>query len=229
MVMCLRNQIIADSVMLRERYMSLRLMLTVISIVALPACATVDFSSMTEKQVPSARPTIQKTVVERSVNRLHKAFLNQSLCVRTNENRMERAAQIILKGMDNVNNSESVSTAAYIQSLEGTSALKSDIRFATLQINKTITAADVFLDTAPAELSLRKDLQHLERALIVSREVETRLQEASLKLGLALNDTDWTALDASISSLSDVTDQYGSRVRMFERAPKSFTGSNAAS
>lgn len=193
--------------------MSLRLIILSVSIVGLSACATVDLSSMANNPTNIVRPSIQKNVVERSVSRLQTAFAKKKLSERGSTNRMVAAAQILLKGMDKVKGESSVSDVAYRDSVSDKATVKADLQFASGLVTQTTKAAEVYLDTASMDMTVKKELQNLERALLISNEASGRFVLAMEKVGLAKEDVDWETYMASKESLRLVTDKFGERVR----------------
>jgi len=173
---------------------------------------------------PSAitRPSLQKNVVERSVGKMQAAFIKKKLSSRNASNKIEAAAQVLLKGMTRAKLGQNVSLSAYADTVSDRDTLNADIQFATGHIVQTTKAAEVFLETATDDMTLRKELQNLERALSVSYEATERLTLAMEKMDIAesnvlqttLDQGDtWIAFKTSVDSLRSVTDKFGDRVR----------------
>lgn len=193
--------------------MSLRLIILSVSVIGLSACTTVDLSSMANNPTNIVRSSIQKNVVERSVSRLQTAFAKKKLSERGSTNRMAAAAQILLKGMDKVKGDSNVSDVAYRDSVSDIATVKADLQFASGLVIQTTKAAEVYLDTASTDMTFKKELQNLERALLISNEASERFVLAMTKVGLTKEDADWEAYMASKDSLRLVTDKFGERVR----------------
>lgn len=193
--------------------MSLRLIVLSVSIIGLSACTTVDLTSMANNPASVVRASIQKNVVERSVSRLQSALFKKKLSERGSSNRMAAAAQVLLKGMNKVKGTRDFSEVAYRDSVSNTTIVKADLEFATGLISQTTKAAEVFLDTASTDMTVKKELQNLERALLISNEASGRFVLAMTKVGLTKSDENWEAFVASKESLRLVTDKFGERVR----------------
>jgi hypothetical protein len=84
---------------------------------------------------------------------------------------------------------------------------------ASTHVEQTTKAAEVYLAMAPAEKSLRKELISLEKALIASREASQVFEEALIKTAGDMNAMDYSAYNASVNELRDVTNAFGDRVR----------------
>lgn len=174
------------------------------------ACATVDMTDMTSSQPEAITKTVDVNVVQRAASRLYSVFTNRGFVEKTSRNKMRSAARMLLKGLETKPLSAHVNYAQSVDSLE---TITSDIVFAQSYVDQTKQAAEIYLAMAPGETSLTKELASLQKALVAANDAKTSFSDA---LELKESDdtqTEFVAYTSSLKSLSQVTDDFGVRVR----------------
>ncbi|WP_409431841.1 hypothetical protein ACJ3XI_06340 [Litorimonas sp. RW-G-Af-16] len=171
-------------------------------------CATVDLNEMT---APAATNTAQAdvNVVERAAAKLKAAFTNKGFVAKTSRKRMRSAAKVLLNGLENKNVTASADDG-YLATPKPISVVSADMSFAKQHVIQTTRAAEIYLEMAPAERSLRKELKDLEAALMAAKEAG-RVFEASLN---GANTTELVVYNKAVDDLRDITNEFGARVRV---------------
>jgi len=193
--------------------MSLRLTkrMTVCAIVAalMSGCATVDLNEMATP-VSAQASEVELNVVQRAVGKLKTAFASKGFVEKTSRKRMQSAAKILLNGLEDKNVTQVSGDSGYVAMAKPVSVVLEDIRFAKTHVEKTTKAAEVYLEMAPADRKISKELKSLEVALLAAKEAGRVFEVA---LGRP-NDADVLSYNRTVSNLREITDEFGARVRV---------------
>lgn len=181
--------------------------LAVVSSFACTGCATVDLNEM---NLPMAEASSQKdfNVIERAVAKLKSAFSSKGFVAKTSRKRVKSAAKILLTGLEE-KQVTSTGDAGYSDTPKPVSVVLADMNFAKQHIVQTTKAAEIYLEMAPKDRKLDKDLVRLEAALMASLEA-SNVFEVSLEGQMVERMTDF---DIAVANLRKVTDEFGARVR----------------
>ena len=198
--------------------MRLRLTIALISCVSLSACATIDLDQMATSKKSPVITGFDTNVVQRATTKLFSAFSNKGLVAKDSQKRMQSAAQILLKGLEE--KEVLIDQVSYSTNISDPLVLLADIKTASRHVEQTTKAAEVYLAMAPAEKSVRKELGSLERALLASRSAETIFEDSLQNLGQNSSTSEFVNYKQVVGELKYVTDAYGERVRddFFERS-----------
>lgn len=192
--------------------MRFRLTLALTAALTLSACATVDLNDIATASNSTSAKSVDVNVVQRAAYKLYTTFSSRGFVAKDSRKKMRSAARVLLKGLEN----KDVTTASadgYAANADNQSVVLADIRMASIHVEQTTKAAEVYLLMAPAEKSLRKELASLEKALIASREASHVFEEALFKTAGEARATDFASYKASVNELRDVTNAFGDRVR----------------
>lgn len=191
--------------------MRLKLSIILLSCLSISACATIDLDEMAAKNQPTKAATLDINVVQRAASKLYAAFSSKGFVAKDSKKRMQSAARILLKGLEEKDvTDQDMSYAANISDPE---IILSDIRLASRHVEQTTKAAEVYLAMAPVETSMRPELNSLEKALLASREAEHVFEEALINSGAAVSLIELKNYSASVRELSEITNAFGDRVR----------------
>lgn len=175
----------------------------------LSACATVDFAEMAPQATMAVQPA-SKTVVRKAADNLVDDFSASGWSVRPEQNRIQKTAGFLLKGMASADKREDASYSAGVESF---AALKADIIAATVKVDQTVKAADVFLSMATPDEKLRRELKSLEKALMATRQAEISFEKAIERFGAGSDQSEMKAYYKSVGELTRTTNAYGVWVR----------------
>jgi len=190
--------------------------------VSLCACATVDVTRVTKAKNIETAESINFNVVQKAASKLYSVFTNRGFVAKDSRRNMRSAARILLKGLED----KPLNTRVrYSETLKSATELQSDILLATQQVDLTRKAAEVFLAMAPGEVSLKKELGSLQKALVASNEAKKSFSDALEVFETTSNEALFSSYEVSVSELREVTDQFGYRVRSV--ALSSATNSNS--
>jgi len=143
--------------------------------VSLCACATVDVTRVTKAKNIETAESINFNVVQKAASKLYSVFTNRGFVAKDSRRNMRSAARILLKGLED----KPLNTRVrYSETLKSATELQSDILLATQQVDLTRKAAEVFLAMAPGEVSLKKELGSLQKALVASNEAKKSFSDA---------------------------------------------------
>jgi len=191
--------------------MRLKLSIILLSCLSISACATIDLDEMAAKNQPTKAATLDINVVQRAASKLYAAFSSKGFVAKDSKKRMQSAARILLKGLEEKDvTDQDMSYAANISDPE---IILSDIRLASRHVEQTTKAAEVYLAMAPVETSMRPELKSLEKALLASREAEHVFEDALINSGAAVSLIELKNYSASVRELSEITNAFGDRVR----------------
>jgi len=191
--------------------MRLKLSIILLSCLSMTACATIDLDEMAAKNQPSKATTLDVNVVQRAASKLYAAFSSKGFVAKDSRKRMQSAATILLKGLEDRDVTDR--EISYADNASNPAIVLSDIRLAARHVDQTTKAAEVYLAMAPAEISIRPELNSLEKALLSSREAETIFEEALVNSGAVNSATELENYSISVRELTDVTNAFGHRVR----------------
>jgi len=191
--------------------MRLKLSIILLSCLSISACATIDLDEMAAKNQPTKAATLDINVVQRAASKLYAAFSSKGFVAKDSKKRMQSAARILLKGLEEKDvTDQDMSYAANISDPE---IILSDIRLASRHVEQTTKAAEVYLAMAPVETSMRPELNSLEKALLASREAEHVFEDALINSGAAVSLIELKNYSTSVRELSEITNAFGDRVR----------------
>ena len=191
--------------------MSLRFTLALITCLSVSACATVDLDEMAAAKTVAKTNAVKSNVVQRAAMKLKSAFSSRGFVAKDSQKRMQSAAHILLKGLED--QEIKPSTASYVTAANDPMIVLADIRTASRHVEQTTKAAEVYLAMAPVETTLRKELNSLEDALLASRAAETIFEDALIKTGYSLTASEFLSYNVLVEELKDVTNAFGDRVR----------------
>jgi len=191
--------------------MSLRLTIAILSCVSFSACATINLDEMA---VSSKSPVISGfdvNVVQRATEKLFSAFSNKGLVAKDSQKRMQSAARILLKGLEEKD--VLIDQASYQSNVSDPLIVLADIKTVSRHVEQTTKAAEVYLAMAPIEKSVKKELGSLEQALLASRSAEAIFETTLLDLGQNSSASEFVNYKQVVDELKYVTDAFGERVR----------------
>ncbi len=191
--------------------MSFRLTIALVSCLSMSACATVDLDAMAAANNTSKAKFVDANVVQRAAAKLYAAFTNKGFVAKTSQKRVQSAAHILLKGLED--QEIKTSEIGYASTAVDPLTVLTDIRTASHHVEQTTKAAEVYLAIAPAGKSVREELDSLEEVLLASRAVETVFEEALMNTGGSLTSLEFTSYNMHVGELKNVTNAFGDRVR----------------
>ena len=191
--------------------MSLRLTLALITGLSVSACATIDLDEMAAANTVSKPRVVDINVVQRAATKLKAAFSSRGFVAKDSQKRMQSAAHILLKGLED--QEIKPNNAGYVSTASDPMIVLADIRAASRHVEQTTKAAEVYLAMAPAETKMRAELNSLEDALLASRAAETVFEDALVKTGHSLTASEFVSFNLLVDELKDVTNAFGDRVR----------------
>lgn len=191
--------------------MSFRLTIAILTCVSMTACATVDLDEMASANKVSTASSFDVNVVQRATTKLFSAFTNKGLVAKSSQKRMQSAARILLKGLEE--NDVISDQATYLATVSDSMIVKADMKTVTRHVEQTTKAAEVYLAMAPVQKSVKKELESLEEALIASRAAETIFEDALLLTNSNSQASEFMVYTTTVDELKSVTDAFGDRVR----------------
>ncbi len=190
----------------------LKTTLTALSVcIALSGCATVDLNEVTRPSDYQAAGDAELNVVQQAAATLNMVFRDRGFVAKTSRKRLQSAASVLLNGLEDKQIIDA-KAMGYADIPKSESLILADMKYARSYIDRTVAAAQVYLEVAPVKRDLRKELVSLEKALIASTEAQS-VFKAALK-GAGQSDVD--IFEQSVANLRDVTDEFGARVRVHD-------------
>ena len=190
--------------------MKLHIIGSSVLLLALGACATVDIADMTTiSGEPAVATADQANVVINASDKLYAAFEEKGLCLSQSE-RMKTAAVAVLKGKEALTNHPD---NAYANQSKSIGAIKLDLTAATMLLDNTRKAAEVYLELTPTDADLRPELKRLEQAYYAT-------QSAQRQFNIAIETVEpgtpeqMKTFQAAAEGLRLITNTYGDRVRL---------------
>lgn len=195
--------------------------LSVLAIVSLSACATVDVTSIGAAPEPVAdvTETQRGNIITRTVKRLYQVFTDRGWYADTSRERVQSAANILLNGLQNSEDEFMPFADAPVTS----AALIDDIKTARYHVVQTTKAAEVYLDVASSDASLDDDLKQLQKALRACEQVQANFSQSEVLNAQAQSELD--GLMAEVDRLRTVTNDFGDVVRGRHIAAKAASAS----
>ena len=191
--------------------MSFRLTMAILACVSMTACATVDLDKMASANKASTANSFDVNVVQRATTKLFSAFTNKGLVAKSSQRKMQSAARILLKGLEE--NEVISDKETYLATVSDSMIVKADMKTVTYHVEQTTKAAEVYLAMVPIQKSVKKELESLEEALIASRAAETIFEEALLLTDSNSGASEFVIYKKTVDELKSVTDAFGDRVR----------------
>lgn len=183
---------------------------SVLSASLVTGCATVNLSEMRTPAAAKAAKTEfapEKNIVLRAASKLYNMITDKGFTAKASGERVQSAASILLNGLE-----ERELTSANVSYAErglAVTVVEADIRYTTQHISQTNKAAEVFLEIAESDRSMREELESLETALLASREASDVFSSI-----VASDNTNLISLKNELAALTRITDQFGERVRL---------------
>jgi len=180
---------------------------------AMSGCATVDLNALAKPAEYKVASETEKNVVQRAAQSLNTVFRDRGFVASVSRKRLQSAASVLLNGLEDKQIIEA-EDVGYVAMSKPADVVMSDIIFARSYVDRTVAAAEIYLEIAPAKRDLRDELSSLEKALLASTEAGN-VFEQSLK-GAALHEQGGSELaifEASVANLRNITDEFGIRVR----------------
>jgi len=191
--------------------MSYKLTLTLAACLSMSACATVNLNEIATKSPSAKTSVVDANIVQRAASKLYAAFTQKGFVAKTSRKRMQSAASILLKGLQDKEINSAPETG-YAALATDAASVRADIQLASGHVEQTTKAAEVYLAIASSNRSLRKELASLEQALLASREAGRVFEDALIKTGQP-SASELTTFNVSVDELRDITNAFGDRVR----------------
>jgi len=183
--------------------------------VALTGCATVDLNQVTRPVKSQIASEAELNIVQRAAAALSMVFRDRGFVAKTSRKRLQSAASVLLNGLEDKQIVEAnAQELGYSATFKSDDVIIADIGYARSHVERTVAAAEIYLEIAPANRDLRKELISLEKALLASTEARDVFQ-ASLQ-GKTL--PEFVIYEQSVSNLRAITDEFGARVRIRDTA-----------
>ena len=195
--------------------------LSVLAVISLSACATVDVSRIGAAPEPVAEVTEAQSgnVITRTVKRLYQVFTDRGWYEDTSREKVQSAANILLNGLQNSENE----FMPFADTPVSSAALIDDIKTARYHVVQTTKAAEVYLDVASPDAGLDEDLKQLQKALRASEEVQANFSKSDVLNAQAKLELD--GLMGEVDKLRVVTNNFGDAVRGRRLAAKAASAS----
>ncbi|MEM9600326.1 MAG: hypothetical protein AAF926_04830 [Pseudomonadota bacterium] len=175
-------------------------------------CATVDLQSMagTDAQAVSVSEP-EGNVVERAVAKLRAVFASRGFGEKSSKKKMQAAANVLLNGL----NARISADPDYMDVPRLVAEVREDMSIATVHVDQTTRAAEIYLEVAPIERDLSGELDSLQAALLASEKAARGFTTAldDYEAGSSQTNPDMAQFRTSVDALRDVTDAFGDRVR----------------
>lgn len=175
-------------------------------------CATVDLQSMAGMERSTAAVSETDTnVVERAVAKLRAVFASRGFGEKSSQKKMQAAADVLMNGLN-----ASLSADPQYDDLPRLIAeVREDMRLATRHVEQTTRAAEIYLEVAPEDRLLDKELDSLQAALLASERASRGFSAAleNYETGSSQTNPDLIAFRTSVDALRESTDAFGARVR----------------
>ncbi|MEP1230291.1 MAG: hypothetical protein ABJG88_06415 [Litorimonas sp.] len=182
----------------------------------LSGCATINLNEVGRPAQASLSVEKDLNIVQRAAASLSAVFVDRGFVAKTSRKRLQSAASVLLNGMkDKQIIDTDTADVNYGSISKSTTVILEDAEYARSYIDRTVAAAEIYLEIVPTERDLRKELTSLEKALLASTEAQdvftTALKEQS---GQVTADNHMVIFGQSVSNLRNITDEFGSRVRV---------------
>jgi hypothetical protein len=184
--------------------------LTIVSLMLICACATVDITNSPEIPSEMENNLEEDSIVKKATSRLAAVFSKRRFAVKNNRKQMEFAAKVLLKGLSD-NEVINEVNQSYVQTANNLESTLSDIRIASTHVEKTVDSAKMYLNTAPQKKSYQEEITNLEQALIASRMALQVFEDALLKISGNTNFDEFTIYNDLVDRLRDVTNSFSNR------------------
>jgi len=180
---------------------------------SLSGCATVDLNEVARPSQSKAVSETEQNVVQRAAASLSSVFRDRGFVAKTSRKRLQSAASVLLNGLEDKQIIEAgPQETGYAAMGKPVATVTSDIEFARSYIDRTVAAAEIYLEIAPAKRNLRAELSSLEKALSASTEAHD-VFDVSLQ---GQTSSEMVAFEQSLANLRDITDEFGTRVRVYD-------------
>lgn len=195
---------------------TMRLPHIILAMLAVPlvGCATVDLADMTPASSQTEAPA-EENVVIRSASAMTEYFTKSGWNVDVGQGKIQAAASFLLRGMKH---KEGKAVAPYVVSATSLNAVRADIQDASLHIQKSVKAAEVYLDMSSGEDDLAGELKVLQTALGACHNAQSVFKAALKKNEVKDINAALASLNKDVHDLRDVTNAYGERVRAYTPA-----------
>ena len=148
-------------------------------------------------------------VVQRAASALSMVFRDRGFVANTSSKRLQSAASVLLNGLEEKQIIQTAD-ATYVDLQNSEDVVVADIGFARSYVDRTVAAAEIYLEIAPAKRDLRAELTSLEKALLAATEARDVFEASLLDQSLP----ELAAFEESVWKLRDITDEFGVRVRV---------------
>jgi len=187
-----------------------RVIVPALLVFTLSACATVDITDMASNNAPVSSETVkQSNVIKHLSAKLVSTFKDKKWTNLATAKSGQSTADILLRG---VSQEAVVVKASTSQQKVTANALSANIREAEHHVFQLTKAAEKYFTLAEDDVILRDELTVLELALLTSRQAEQTFTH-DVELLTEAPDLDLAEYIESVSSLRDITDEYGQHVR----------------
>ena len=186
--------------------MRLRVAILTTAALLMSGCATVNMTEMASPVSVKAEAPAEQNIVLRAASKLYSVFRSRGFVPKTSRKKMQSAASILLNGLEERDLDSQ--DAGYASRDLPRSVVVDDIAFATEQVRLTANAAEVYFQMSEGDRKLREELTSLEDALLSSREASANFEKV-----VGSNTVELRSLNAEITRLTQVTDEFGLRVR----------------
>ena len=203
----------------------------IIVAVALSGCATIDLTEVARPSQAQASAEKDLNIVQRAAASLSMVFRDRGFVAKTSRKRLQSAASILLNGLEDKQIIETdAADVSYGTAPKTTAVILSDMEYARSYIDRTVAAAEIYLEIVPVKRGLRKELTSLEKALLASTEANDvftsalsgQSEDATVQNNIAL-------FEQSVSKLRTITDEFGARVRIGDTEKLASRGLNTGS
>ena len=175
----------------------------------LTGCATVNLNDVAVPSQQKAATEVELNVVQRAASALSMVFRDRGFVANTSSKRLQSAASVLLNGLEEKQIIQTAD-ATYVDLQNSEDVVVADIGFARSYVDRTVAAAEIYLEIAPAKRDLRAELTSLEKALLAATEARDVFEGSLLDQSLP----ELAAFEESVWKLRDITDEFGVRVRV---------------
>jgi len=183
----------------------------------LTGCATIDLNEVTRPAQTNVVSETELNVVQRAASALSIVFRDRGFVANTPRKRLQSAASVLLNGLEEKQVIQTTDVS-YVSMQKSEDVVISDIEFARSYVDRTVAAAEIYLEIAPAKRDLRAELTSLEKALLAATEARDVFEASLLDQSLP----ELAAFEESVWRLRDITDEFGARVRIRDTRQLSF-------
>ena len=190
--------------MLRFRF------LTIVFLMFICACTTVDIINSPEAPSEIGNDLEEDNVVKKATSRLAAVFSKRRFAVKNNRKQMQFAAKVLLEGLSD-NAKVNDANQSYVETADNLESTLSDIRIASMHVEKTVDSAILYLNTTSKKKSYQKEITNLEQALIASRMALQVFEDALIKTSGNTNFDEFVVYNDLVDRLRDVTNSFSNR------------------